>query len=145
MDDSMSCILHASANLVLVKDGNRGAGHITAVAGMMLGTPQISSNMDVLNDYLIGGFNCISVPPGNIDAIRDAVNTILLYPNRRMALVANGVAFASRWLTHSAAQKRVFESIDRMLENKPQQIVDPQWTDFMSEIAAGSAVNNADQ
>lgn len=141
MDEAMSCILHASANLVLVKDSNRGAGHITAVAGMLLGTPQISSDMEVLNDYLIDDFNCITIAPRNIDAIRRAIDTILLRPDFREKLVANGLAYASRWLTHSAAQKRVFESIDRMFANKPQHTIDPQWEEFISEITAPPAAS----
>jgi hypothetical protein len=134
MHGAMSCIRHSRANLILVNDSERGAGHITAVAGMELDTPQIASDVDVLSDYFIDGYNCIQVPVGDVEAVRRALDAIINNPEFAKRLAMNGRHYAARWLTHEAATGRVFLAIDRMFSGKVQQAVDPEWTEFVSGL-----------
>jgi glycosyltransferase involved in cell wall biosynthesis len=135
MNGAMSCIRHACANLILVKDDERGAGHITAVAGMHLGTPQIVSSVEVLSDYFINHYNCIKVPVGADAATRHAVEKLLQYSSLTQQLVANGRNYAAKWLTHEAATQRMFRAIDRVFREEKTQEADPEWLAFMGSFS----------
>lgn len=135
MERAMSCIKHALANLILVKDGERGAGHITAVAAMLLETPQIASTVEVLSDYLIDGYNCLAVPIGDADAIRDAIAAILSAPDMSAELASNGREYAGRWLSHQAATERVFAAVHKILCGESVQAVDPEWLRYFSSVS----------
>lgn len=129
MEECLSCIKHARSNLILIKDNERGAGHITAVAAMMLGVPQIVSDASVLNDYFIDGYNCIKVDIGNASAVRAAIVGLLASSDLAKALAENGRDYASRWLTHRATEGRTFDVIGDLLSGRAVVQVDPSWAD----------------
>jgi glycosyltransferase involved in cell wall biosynthesis len=63
----------ALANVILVKDSGRGAGHITAVSGMLLEKPHIFSDVPTLSEYLRDGMDGIAVPLRDVTATREAM------------------------------------------------------------------------
>lgn len=75
-EDCLRIMAGAVANLILVKDETRGAGHITAVAGMLLERPHIFSNADTLSGYLEDGLHGIAVPLHDVRAVSDAVRRL---------------------------------------------------------------------
>lgn len=76
MDDCLSCIKHSKLNVVLVNDANRGAGHITIVASMLMKKPQIISDVKVIDDYFIDGRHGIKVPLNNAKLVKDAIKKL---------------------------------------------------------------------
>ena len=139
MEDCLSCIKHARINLILVKNDLRGAGHITAVAAMMLVVPQVVSDASVLSDYFVDQSNCIKVPLGDLMSIRLAVDKILNEEMFAAALVRNGVSYASKWLTHRATEARTYEMIESLLTGLTLQAVDPRWQRDFDELAQHKA------
>ena len=71
MDECLNYVAGSFAHLVLVTDAERGAGHISAVSAMLLGKPQIFSDVLPLADYLIDGTNGIAVPLGDVQAVAE--------------------------------------------------------------------------
>jgi glycosyltransferase involved in cell wall biosynthesis len=126
-NNTHDCIRHARANLVLLKDNDRGAGHITAVAAMLAGTPQIFSDVDVVRDYLVDGVSAIGIPLGDAYALRAAIEKMLANPTLASALSGNAKSYAERWLTNEAASGRVLFALDRLWQNVRLPTVDPKW------------------
>jgi hypothetical protein len=134
MEDCLSCIKHSCANLILVKDDERGAGHITAVAAMLLGTPQIVSDAQVLSDYFVEGYNCIKVPMGDTASVRFAIEILLTRSDLAQELVLNGVDYASRWLTHGVTEARTLEAVGNLLSDDIINQVDPLWENEYAKL-----------
>jgi hypothetical protein len=126
-NDALDCIQHARANLILVKDNDRGAGHITAVAAMFTGTPQIFSDVDVIRDYLIDGVSAIGISLGDAFAVRAAVERVLANSTLALTLSGNAKSYAQRWLSNKAACSRVLFALDSLWQNVGLVAVDPKW------------------
>lgn len=139
MEDCLSCIKHSRANLILVNDDQRGAGHITAVAAMLLGTPQIVSDARVLNDYFVDGYNCIKVPIGNAASVQSAIEMILTSSTLSSELSLNGRLYASRWLTRAAVEKGTFGVVAALLSGCAISSVDPTWEREYEQLHVGVA------
>lgn len=107
MELCVSIIEQSFAHLVLVLDAERGAGHISAVTGMLLGKPQIFSDVPTLADYFSDGLNGLAVPVGDAKATADAIERLA-----GDALLANGLGsrgnrIAKAQMSHIAASERV--------------------------------------
>lgn len=79
--DCLKIMRGALANLILVRDTSRGAGHITAVAGMLLGKPHIYSDVPTLTPYLKNGRHGLAVPLNDAGAVRAAVTRLASDPD----------------------------------------------------------------
>jgi hypothetical protein len=134
MEDCLSCLKHSRANLILLKDDERGAGHITAVAAMLLGTPQIVSDAQVLYDYFVDGYNCLKVPMSNSASVRSAIELLLTRSDLAQGLVLNGVDYASRWLTHGVTEARTFGAVEKLLSDDTINQVDPVWENEYAKL-----------
>ena len=137
MEDCLSCIRHSRANLILVKDDERGAGHITAVAAMLLGTPQIVSDALVLRDYFVDGYNCLNVPIGDSASVRSAIKVLLTKSQIAKGLGLNGIYYASRWLTHGVTEASTFGAIGNLLSDDPINQVNPIWENEYVKLRTG--------
>ncbi|WP_213773862.1 hypothetical protein [Bradyrhizobium sp. dw_78] len=126
-DDCLAIIANAALSIILLKDQKRGAGHITAVSAMMLGKAQVFSDADVLNDYLIAGDHGLAVPLNDPTATRQAI--VKLYNNNQLAEYYGQEAkrYALKYLTNAAAQKRTFALMNAALEERPIDLIDPEW------------------
>jgi glycosyltransferase involved in cell wall biosynthesis len=133
-NDTLDCIAHARANLILLKDNDRGAGHITAVAAMLAGTPQIFSDVEVIRDYLVDGISAIGIGLGDAAALRRALETLLASPALAAALSANAKSYAERWLTDPAATARMLLALDCLSAKVQLPSVDPHWLAAFEEF-----------
>ena len=79
-EDCLKILSGALANVILVNDATRGAGHITAVSGMLLGKPHIFSDVATLAGYLKDGRDGIAVPLGDAAAFRHALKRLASDP-----------------------------------------------------------------
>lgn len=111
MSECLNYVANSFAHLVLVTDAQRGAGHISAVSAMLLGKPQIFSDVAPLADYLKDGLNAISVPLGDADAAASAI--LKLRDDRQMAasLGAAGRKFALERMSDSASSRSMADAI----------------------------------
>lgn len=108
------CIVYMQgsfAHLVLVMDGERGAGHITAVIAMLLGKPQIFSDVRPLEDYLIDQVNGIAVRIGDVEGVSNAIQALFNDSDLAAKLGANGQSFARRELSLGAASARAADAL----------------------------------
>ncbi|MBI1394288.1 MAG: hypothetical protein GC152_16280 [Alphaproteobacteria bacterium] len=126
-DDCQSCIQHSIANVILLKDDERGAGHITAVTGMHLGRPTIYSRTESLIDYLIDGYNGIAVPLGDVEKIASAFSDLAASPARAHELGENGRRYAARWLSNDVTAKRIADLVLDVYHGRSSEIVRSDW------------------
>jgi len=111
MDECLAYIAGSFAHLVLVLDAHRGAGHISAVTAMLLGKPQIFSEVAPLSDYLIDGLNGIAVPIGDAAAVASAIRSLQSDPARAERLGITGREFALKSMSHEAATSGVVQAL----------------------------------
>lgn len=126
-EDCLSCIEHSLANLILVKDDERGAGHITAVSAMLLEAPQIYSDVSVLADYIIDGVTGLAAPVGDADAVAAAIKSLAEDRPRTEQMTATARDYALKWLSHDATVRRQADLIMSVVEKTPYEQVDPEW------------------
>jgi glycosyltransferase involved in cell wall biosynthesis len=107
--------------LVLVTDADRGAGHISAVTAMLLGKPQIFSDVEPLADYLIDDFNGIAVPIGDVGAVAKAIEK--LRTNRDLAdrLGAEGRSLALQTMSDASSAAGVADAVIQALGGKSNE------------------------
>ncbi len=110
----LDCIRNAMASAVLLNDSSRGAGHITMVAAMFLGVPQIVTDTGVVKDYFTHEQHGISVPLGGVDEFRAAAIALRDDPARRQRMGADARAFANAHFTNAAVAARFMEIARRL-------------------------------
>jgi len=100
MEDCLNVIKYAIANVVLVNDDNRGAGHITIVSAMLMSKPQIISNVDVLNEYFEDGVHGYTVPINSHKKSNEAIIKLIKEPELRRKFGKNAKEYAVKWFTN---------------------------------------------
>lgn len=106
MEECLNYVAGSFAHLMLVLDADRGAGHISSVSAMLLGKPQIFSDVAPIRDYLIDDFNGIAVPVGNAQAVADAIRSLRDDSSKCETLGVNGRRFALEKLSYEASASR---------------------------------------
>lgn len=111
MEECLSYVEGSFAHLVLVTDAERGAGHISAVSAMLLGKPQIFSDVSPLQDYLSDGVNGIAVPIADVESVVVAIRR--LHHDRCLSerLGRNGRDFALEHLSYDASSTRAADAL----------------------------------
>jgi hypothetical protein len=109
MNDCLDCMRSALANVVLVSDNPRGAGHITMVAAMLMGKPQIISIAPVVEDYYRNGETALGVKVGSVDAFRSALLRLRDDPGLARDLADTGRQFGLEHCTNDAVAGRFME------------------------------------
>lgn len=110
LEECLAYIEGSVAHLLLVCDGQRGAGHISAVIAMLLGKPQIFSDVGPLKDYLQDQGNGIAVGIGDAEGVAKAIETVRANPEIAAEFGSNGQAFARQALSLAAASQRVADA-----------------------------------
>lgn len=136
--DCIACIRGAVANVVLVKDKQRGAGHITLVTAMHCARPQIVSDVDTVLDYLVPDRHALAVPLGDGAATRGAFEWMLDHPREADAMGKAGQDYAARWLTASARDAALSRLLQAWLADKPLPSVDAQWLALHEALQPGA-------
>lgn len=105
MEECLNYVAGSLAHLILVSDGERGAGHISAVSAMLLGKPQIFSRVATIEDYLDDA-NGIAVPLADPEATAAAIQRLRDDPALCARLGKAGRALASAQMSHQASLAR---------------------------------------
>ncbi len=116
MEECLNYVAGSFAHLVLVLDADRGAGHISAVSAMLLGKPQIFSDVAPIRDYLFDGFNGIAVPVCGIEDVSKAIVRLRDDLSLRAELGENGRRFALDQLSFEASASRSAAALERVCE-----------------------------
>lgn len=111
MEECLAYIEGSFAHLVLVRDAQRGAGHISAVTAMLLGKPQIFTDVGPLEDYLHDQINGIAVGLEDVEAVARAIRKLRDNPGLARKLGQSGQNLAQQFLTLEAASKRVADAL----------------------------------
>lgn len=137
MADCVNCIRNAAANVTLLRDGSRGAGHITVVTALHLGVPQIYSESEVLREYLppVAGFG-LPVPLGDAGAVAERMRQVLqgLAATDAARLTAARQDFALTWLSHDASARRISSVLLAMIDGQHLPLVDPNWQLWLDKM-----------
>lgn len=100
-DACLNVMANAFANLILLENDKRGAGHITAVSSMLLGKPQIFSDVPTLSEYIKDRKEGIAVPLQDVAAVRQAVLNLRSDSHLAKAMGNEGRLRAAREMSHS--------------------------------------------
>lgn len=114
MEECLATIEGSFAHLLLVVDGERGAGHISAVIAMLLGIPQIYSDVGPLQDYLEDGVNGLAVGVGDVDGVAKAIGIFRDDAALAKQMGGNGRTFAEETLPLPAASKRAADAFSAL-------------------------------
>lgn len=101
LGDCIACIRQAVANVILVRDADRGAGHITIVTAMHCARPQIISDVETALDYFTPGEHALTVPLADPAAVRAAMQSLMDDPERADRMGRAARDYAARELTHA--------------------------------------------
>lgn len=115
MEECAACVKYSLANVILVNDADRGAGHITAVMGMQFAKPHIFTDVPTLRDYLIPDQHGIGVKLRDVGEVTKAMRVLL--NNAPLATRFGQAAQSDAQAIHShlAAQNRIFDIIAKEL------------------------------
>ncbi|MCF3972215.1 glycosyltransferase family protein [Paracoccus salsus] len=99
--DCIDCIRGSVANVILVRDADRGAGHITLVTAMHCARPQIISRVETALDYFVPDEHALAVPLADVPAVREAMQRLLDDPALADRMGKAAAEYAAQWLTHA--------------------------------------------
>lgn len=103
-----------AARMLVLSSRYEGFGMVLLEA-MALGTPVVSTDCPTgPRDLLDGGDSGLLVPPGDIDAMADAILKLLNDASLRERLVVNGMRKA-KTLAPAAANQRMRKLVERLL------------------------------
>lgn len=117
MGECLAYIEGSLAHLVLVLDGQRGAGHISAVSAMHLGRPQVFSDIAPLRDYLEDQVNGIAVGLGDVEGVAKAIRTLQNDPIYAQNLGSNGRKFALQTLSNQVVSRHAADAFSALACN----------------------------
>ena len=127
LGDCIGCIRGAVANVVLVKDQERGAVHITMVTAMHCARPQIVTGVPTVLDYVVPGRHVLSVPLGDVAAVRAAFEWMLAHPAEADRMGEEARDYAGRWLSAAHREEQLTARYRAVLASEPVPTIDPGW------------------
>lgn len=127
--DCIDCIRNSKINLTLLRDDQRGAGHITVVTALHLGVPQIHSDAQVLKEYVPFAFLSAPVPIGDAQGVANQILAIL--KGEPPGTQAKRKEFAERWLSHASAMRRLGAIVLASVDHKELSLTDPEWEQWL--------------
>lgn len=98
----LACLRDSAFSAVLLNDDQRGAGHITMVAAMMLGKAQVVSDAQVIADYVESPTHALKIPIGNTFAAAQAFRRLIDATGERIAMERSAQAHAFAHYSNSA-------------------------------------------
>ena len=125
--DCIRIIQGSVANVILVNDASRGAGHITIVTAAHCARPQIISDVDTASDYFVAGEHALVVPLHDPAATREAMRRLLDDPARADEMGRASAEHAGRWLTHASRTERLAAILRSWWTTGAFDPVDPDW------------------
>jgi glycosyltransferase involved in cell wall biosynthesis len=134
MEDCASCVAHAAASVTPLKSDDRGAGHITLVLGMHLGTPQIVTDAQAVRDYALPDRTALMVPLGDAEAVAEALARVLQQDPAVAAITRQAQDYARTFLSHGYATGRVAQVLRAALDGRPIAQIDEAWARRMREL-----------
>ncbi|MGZ4546718.1 MAG: glycosyltransferase [Blastococcus sp.] len=89
---------------------------LAVLEAMSAGSPVVTSDLPVFREYLVSGRDALLVPVGDVDALADALLTVLTDDRLRAALVPAGHAVAQRftWAASARRHLEVYADLDRV-------------------------------
>lgn len=129
--DCIDCIRNSKINLTLLRDDQRGAGHITVVTALHLGVPQIHSDAQFLKEYVPFAFLSAPVPIGDAQSVANQILAIL--KGEPTDAQAKRKEFAERWLSHASAMRRLGEIVLASVDHKELSLTDPEWDQWLDD------------
>ncbi len=134
MDSCLSCIRHSKINAVLVNDDDRGAGHITIVAAMLMNKPQIISDVSVIKEYFVDGVHGVSVPVADVESVKQA---IVKLQNEDFYLACGKQAneYAKKYFTNDSSSERFIDVAQAVANNQKPDVCNVQWLQEFNKIS----------
>ena len=111
VDDDTLAKLYSSVDVFLFTSYAEGFG-LPPLEAMACGTPVVTTDCKGNRDYLINGYNSIVVPPGDPQALANAIIKIFNNDNLREKLIEGGLKTAKEW-----TWDRVINKIENILKD----------------------------
>lgn len=116
--EAMTILSNASVNVTPLKDASTGAGHITIVAAMQLGIPQLLTKLETIDDYFLDGQHGFFIEKDNSDSLVDKLTLLMKDDNLREKMKKNSISFSNKWLVEQAAVKFVQDYLFAIEKNE---------------------------
>jgi Glycosyl transferases group 1 len=112
----------ATVYALCMKEKFKSSGQIRLASGIEAGVPVVASSIRGLDGYVIDGVTAVAVPPGDAQALSDAVSGLLRDPARRATLVQRAWEFA-RDNTRALYIARIVEMLEKARDSRGQRPV----------------------
>ncbi|MEW6251267.1 MAG: glycosyltransferase family 4 protein [Planctomycetota bacterium] len=136
MEACMRILAGAVASVVPILDATTGAGHITIVAAMQLGRPQIVSRVETVREYFFERVHGWAVEPRSPVALRAALQELLGDPPLAARMGTAAARFANQWLSEAAAVRHLRAVLAAWRSARPYPLEPPGWSAYRAEAAA---------
>jgi len=119
--ECQSLASHAVAGVVPISNLETASGQVSFLTLMALGVPTIVTECPGTRDYLIDGHDAIIVPPGNVEALRQAVQTLWNDNDIRKRLGENGHLSWRKHFSDEAAGVNLVRALSMVANNSRQK------------------------
>lgn len=131
MSECDEVLERAAASVVPLLDDSTGAGHMTIVTSLLLGTPVIATRSPLLSDYVRDGETGILVERGSIEELSSAFRVLLGNGDLAAALRKSTAEFSDAYLTEPRAAEFLCKMLAEHFENlSARRSVHPRPTSF---------------
>ena len=105
--------------VVPLKKWKRSAGQVVLLEGMGYGKPVIATEGTGTIDYVQHGYNGITVPPGDPDALRDAIEEIASDAELSRRIARNGLETVKKYHTFELYVDEILKKATEMIAQNP--------------------------
>ena len=115
--------LYAGSALVVVPTlvTNNACGVSSILEASACGRPLVVSDNPGIRDFIVPGETCLVVPPGDPQALRDAIKNVLADPSLAQRLADGARAFVEKSCTHSAFANRLGAALHHIIATRRQR------------------------
>jgi len=124
LKEAMTILANSIVSVVPIKDVSTGAGHMTIVAAMQLGIPQLITRLETVDDYFLDNKHGFYIDQGNVNSMSEKLNELIGDTEFYEVIRKETAKFSEKWLMeHSAVTflKKYFDAIqnDKALPKFP--------------------------
>jgi len=109
---------HARINIIPILNIDSPSGQVTVIESMMLGVPLIATECAGTTDYIEHGSDGLLVKPGDVEAMKNAIEQLWNDKELRIKMSKNGEQSAQDKFTFEAAAKTLLVLMDSFDKTK---------------------------
>ncbi len=101
--EAMTVLANSAVSVVPIKDVSTGAGHMTIVAAMQLGIPQLLTKLETVDDYFLDQKHGFYIEVGDVESMSDNLNKIIGDEGLHETIRLEAESFSKKWLVEQSS------------------------------------------